>query len=97
MMMAAIGRPLRVAGTNCQSSEACAAAVANGSAPSSERADRTVPSAFTVTARMTTARISHDRLPGLNFKKLLEQSGISTTVAIQSLKPTQPRCNRKMH
>ena len=37
-----------------------------------------------------------DLLPGLNFKKLLEQSGISTTVAIQSLKPTQPGWNRKL-
>ncbi len=37
-----------------------------------------------------------DRLPGLNFKKLLEWSGISTTVAIQSLKPTQPGWNRKL-
>ncbi len=37
-----------------------------------------------------------DRLPGLEFKKLLEQSGISTTVAIQSLKPTQPGWNRKL-
>ncbi len=37
-----------------------------------------------------------DRLPGLEFKKLLEQTGISTTVAIQSLKPTQPGWNRKL-
>lgn len=37
-----------------------------------------------------------DHLPGLNFQKLLEQSGISTTVAIQSLKPTQPGWNRKL-
>jgi hypothetical protein len=37
-----------------------------------------------------------DRLPGLNFEKLLEQSGISTTIAIQSLKPTQPGWNRKL-
>ncbi len=37
-----------------------------------------------------------DRLPGLTLKKLLDQSGISTTVAIQSLKPTQPGWNRKL-
>ena len=37
-----------------------------------------------------------DRLPGLNFKKLLERSGISTAVAIQSLKPTQSGWNRKL-
>jgi hypothetical protein len=37
-----------------------------------------------------------DCLPGVNFKKLLEQNGISTTVAIQSLKPTQPGWNRKL-
>jgi hypothetical protein len=37
-----------------------------------------------------------DRLPGLKFKKLLARSGISTTVAIQSLKPTQPAWNRKL-
>lgn len=37
-----------------------------------------------------------DQLPGLEFKKLLQQSGISTTVAIQSLKPTQPGWNRKL-
>ena len=37
------------------------------------------------------------RLPGLNFKRLLEQSGISATTAIQSLKPTQPAWNRKLH
>ena len=37
-----------------------------------------------------------NRLPGLNFKKLLEQNGISTTIAIQSLKPTQPGWNRKL-
>ena len=37
-----------------------------------------------------------DRLPGLNFKRLLEQNGISATVAIQSLKPTQPGWNRKL-
>ena len=37
-----------------------------------------------------------NRLPGLEFKKRLEQSGVSTTVAIQSLKPTQPGWNRKL-
>ena len=37
-----------------------------------------------------------DRLPGLHFKNLLEQNGISTTIAIQSLKPTQPGWNRKL-
>ncbi len=37
-----------------------------------------------------------ERLPGLNFTKLLEQSGISTTVAVQSLKPTEPGWNRKL-
>ena len=37
-----------------------------------------------------------NRLPGLDFKKRLEQSGVSTTVAIQSLKPTQPGWNRKL-
>jgi hypothetical protein len=38
-----------------------------------------------------------DRLPGLHFKKLLQESGISTTNAIQSLKPTQRGWNRKLH
>lgn len=38
-----------------------------------------------------------ERLPGLHFKKVLEDSGVSTTVAIQSLKPTQPTWNRKLH
>ncbi|MBC7979516.1 MAG: hypothetical protein H7Y36_03025 [Armatimonadetes bacterium] len=37
-----------------------------------------------------------DRLPGLGFKNILQNSGISTTVAIQSLKPTQPGWNRKL-
>lgn len=37
-----------------------------------------------------------DRLPGLNFKKLLEENGISATIAIQSLKPTSPGWNRKL-
>ena len=37
-----------------------------------------------------------NRLPGLDFKKRLEQSGVSTTVAIQSLKPTQPDWSRKL-
>jgi hypothetical protein len=37
-----------------------------------------------------------NRLPGLDFKKRLEQSGVSTTVAIQSLKPTQSAWNRKL-
>ncbi|PWU17822.1 MAG: hypothetical protein C5B50_10550 [Verrucomicrobia bacterium] len=37
-----------------------------------------------------------NQLPGLNFKKRLEQSAVSTTVAIQSLKPTQPGWNRKL-
>ncbi len=37
-----------------------------------------------------------DRLPGLDFKQILQRSGISTTVAIQSLKPTQPGWNRKL-
>ena len=37
-----------------------------------------------------------NRLPGLDFKQRLEQSGVSTTVAIQSLKPTQPAWNRKL-
>ncbi len=37
-----------------------------------------------------------NRLPGLDFKKRLEQSGVSTAIAIQSLKPTQPGWNRKL-
>ena len=37
-----------------------------------------------------------DRLSGLNFRKLLEQNGISTNVAIQSLKPEKPGWNRRL-
>lgn len=37
-----------------------------------------------------------DRLAGLNFRKLLEDNEVSTTVAIQSLKPTIPGWNRKL-
>ena len=37
-----------------------------------------------------------DRLPGLNFRKLLRQNGISMNVAIQSLKPEKPGWNRRL-
>jgi hypothetical protein len=37
-----------------------------------------------------------DHLPGLSFKKLLDQNGISTTSAVQSFKPTNPGWNRKL-
>ena len=37
-----------------------------------------------------------DRLVGLNFRKLLEHNGISTNVAIQSLKPEKPGWNRRL-
>ena len=36
-----------------------------------------------------------DRLPGLKFKTLLAENGISTTVAIQSLHPAEAGWNRK--
>jgi hypothetical protein len=37
-----------------------------------------------------------DRLPGLKFKQMLEQNGISMTVDIKSLHPTDPGWNRKL-
>jgi hypothetical protein len=37
-----------------------------------------------------------DRLPGLGFKKLLEQSGISLTTDVKSLHPTEPGWNRRL-
>jgi len=36
-----------------------------------------------------------DRMRGLNFKQLLERNGISTTVDIKSLHPTEVGWNRK--
>ena len=37
-----------------------------------------------------------DRLPGVDFKKLLVDSGISLNVDVKSLHPTQPGWNRKL-
>ena len=36
-----------------------------------------------------------DRLQGLNFKRLLESNGVSTTVDVKSLHPTEPGWDRK--
>jgi hypothetical protein len=38
-----------------------------------------------------------DRLPGLNFKQMLAKSGISLTVDVKSLHPTDSVWNRKLH
>ncbi|MCC6488788.1 MAG: ankyrin repeat domain-containing protein [Candidatus Hydrogenedentes bacterium] len=37
-----------------------------------------------------------DRLPGLHFKQLLENSGISLTTDVESLRPTEPGWNRRL-
>ncbi|HEY4721379.1 MAG TPA: hypothetical protein VII92_06005, partial [Anaerolineae bacterium] len=36
-----------------------------------------------------------DRLPNLRFKQMLEQNGISTTVDVKSLHPTEPGWDRR--
>ena len=54
-IVAATGLPSRVADAKRKPAEAARAADANGSAPSTTRADRTPPSASTVTIRTTTA------------------------------------------
>ena len=37
-----------------------------------------------------------DQLPGLNFRKMLAENGVSTNVAVQSLEPTKPGWNRRL-
>ena len=37
-----------------------------------------------------------DRLPGVDFEKMLQASGISLTTDVKSLNPTKPGWNRKL-
>ncbi len=38
-----------------------------------------------------------DRLPGLSFKKVLQESGISLTTDVKSLHPERPQWDRRLH